>query len=110
MRLIDADAEICKIEAEINRTNEEISRWEERKKNNDIGMYDINAKIASLRRNISDAKREIRALRTYEVAYDPDKVVEALMNRFRVVSSDEDLEWNRAIDYAVGIVKGGKIK
>ena len=40
-------------------------------------------------------------------AFDVDKVVETLMNRFRVVSNDEDLEWNRAIDYAVKIVKGG---
>lgn len=38
-------------------------------------------------------------------AYDVDKVVESLMNRFRVVSNDEDLEWNRAIDYAIGIVE-----
>ncbi len=40
-------------------------------------------------------------------AFDVDKVVESLMNRFRVVSNDEDLEWNRAIDYAIKIVKGG---
>ena len=39
--------------------------------------------------------------------FDVDKVVETLMNRFRIVSNDEDLEWNRAIDYAVKIVKGG---
>ena len=40
-------------------------------------------------------------------AFDVDKVVESLMIRFRVVSNDEDLEWNRAIDYAIKIVKGG---
>ena len=40
-------------------------------------------------------------------AFDVDKVVESLMNRFRVVSNDEDLEWTRAIDYAIKIVKGG---
>ena len=38
-------------------------------------------------------------------AFDVDKVVESLMNRFRIVSNDEDLEWNRAIDYAIEIVK-----
>ena len=43
-------------------------------------------------------------------AFDVDKVVETLMNRFRVVSNDEDLEWNRAIDYAVKIVEGGGIE
>lgn len=40
-------------------------------------------------------------------AYDPDKVVEQLNNKFRVVRTDEDLEWNRAMDEAITIVKGG---
>lgn len=40
-------------------------------------------------------------------AFDVDKVVESLENGYRDVSSDEDLEWNRAIDYAIEIVKGG---
>ena len=39
-------------------------------------------------------------------AFDVDKVVESLTNRFRIVSNDEDLEWNRAMDCAVKIVKG----
>ena len=43
-------------------------------------------------------------------AFDVDKVVETLMNRFRVVSKDEDLEWNRAIDYAVKIMEGGGVE
>ena len=43
-------------------------------------------------------------------AFDVDKIVESLMNRFRVVSNDEDLEWNRAIDYAIKIVKGGGVE
>jgi hypothetical protein len=42
--------------------------------------------------------------------FDVDKVVESLMNRFRVVSNDEDLEWNRAIDYAIKIVEGGGVE
>lgn len=41
---------------------------------------------------------------------DAEKVTESLMDRFRVVSNDEDLEWNRAIDYAIKIVKGGGVK
>lgn len=45
-----------------------------------------------------------------KTAFDVDKVVESLMNRFRVVSNDEDLEWNRAIDYAIKIVKGGGVE
>ena len=42
--------------------------------------------------------------------FDVDKVVESLTNKFRIVSNDEDLEWNRAIDYAVKIVKGGGVE
>lgn len=40
-------------------------------------------------------------------AFDAEKITESLMNRFRVVSNDEDLEWNRAIDYAIKILEGG---
>lgn len=40
-------------------------------------------------------------------AYDPDKVVDQLNDKFRVVRTDEDLEWNRAMDEAITIVKGG---
>lgn len=43
-------------------------------------------------------------------AFDAEKVTESLMDRFRVVSNDEDLEWNRAIDYAIKIVKGGGVE
>nr|DAO29089.1 MAG TPA: hypothetical protein [Caudoviricetes sp.] len=43
-------------------------------------------------------------------AFDVEKVTESLMNRFRVVSNDEDLEWNRAIDYAIKIVEGGGVE
>lgn len=45
-----------------------------------------------------------------KTAFDVDKVVELLMNRFRVVSNDDDLEWNRAIDYAIKILEGGGIE
>lgn len=41
--------------------------------------------------------------------YDVDKVVEQLNNNFRVVRTDEDLEWNRAMDEAITIVKGGGV-
>lgn len=43
-------------------------------------------------------------------AFDAEKVTESLMNRFRIVSNDEDLEWNRAIDYAIKIVKCGEVE
>ena len=42
-------------------------------------------------------------------AYDPDKVVDQLNDKFRVVRTDEDLEWNRAMDEAITIVKGGGV-
>lgn len=42
-------------------------------------------------------------------AYDTDKVVEQLNDKFRVVRTDEDLEWNRAMDDAITIVKGGGV-
>ena len=42
-------------------------------------------------------------------AYDMDKVVAQLNDKFRVVRTDEDLEWNRAMDEAITIVKGGGV-
>ena len=42
-------------------------------------------------------------------AYDTDKVVEQLNDKFRVVRTDEDLEWNRAMDDAITIVEGGGV-
>lgn len=41
--------------------------------------------------------------------YDPDKVADQLNDEFRVVRTDEDLEWNRAMDRAITIVKGGGV-
>lgn len=57
-----------------------------------------------------DQKEFIDCVNEQLAAFDVDKVVETLMNRFRVVSNDEDLEWNRAIDYAIKIVKGGGVE
>ena len=34
-----------------------------------------------------------------------EKIVEKLSSIFRIVESDEDLEWNRAIDKAISIVQ-----
>mgnify|MGYP003516362991 FL=1 len=42
-------------------------------------------------------------------AYDLDNVVAQLNDKFRVVRTDEDLEWNRAMDDAITIVKGGGV-
>ena len=48
-------------------------------------------------------------LEEYPTAYDPDKVVAQLNDKFRVVRTDEDLEWNRAMDDAITIVEGGGV-
>ena len=68
-----------------------------------------------------DAEQQAHSYSTmmlYEIAdmiegapttYDTDKVVEQLNDKFRVVRTDEDLEWNRAMDEAITIVKGGGV-
>ena len=45
-------------------------------------------------------------LNNQPTAYDTDKVVAQLNDKFRVVRTDEDLEWNRAMDDAITIVEG----
>lgn len=40
---------------------------------------------------------------------DMNNVVAQLNDKFRVVRTDEDLEWNRAMDEAITIVKGGGV-
>lgn len=68
-----------------------------------IKIWEIGTSISS------DQKEFIDCINRQPTAFDAEKVTESLMDRFRVVSSDEDLEWNRAIDYAVKIVKGGGV-
>lgn len=68
-----------------------------------IKIWEIGTSISS------DQKEFIDCINKQYTAFDIDKVVESLMNRFRVVSNDEDLEWNRAIDYAIKIVEGGGV-
>ena len=54
--------------------------------------------------------RDIRIINEQPTAYDLDKVVEQLHDKYRVVRTDEDLEWNRAMDEAITIVKGGGVE
>lgn len=49
------------------------------------------------------------AVANQPTTYDPDKVVDQLNDKFRVVRTDEDLEWNRAMDEAITIVNGGGV-
>lgn len=58
----------------------------------------------------SDDLEIIEKIDEQPTAFDVGKVAESLMNRFRVVFNDEDLEWNRAIGYAIKIVKGGGVE
>lgn len=77
MRLIDADAEIKKIEEEIKRSYKAIDR---RRSGRMPGssLYDINTKIRKIKRNIMDCTREIRMLKSYTTAYDVNKVLKRL--------------------------------
>lgn len=56
-----------------------------------------------------DAEQILGDIEDFPTAYDTDKVVEQLNDKFRVVRADEDLEWNRAMDDAITIVKGGGV-
>lgn len=76
MRLIDADAEILKIEAEIERTKERIKELEENRAGR--SLYNVDEKIKDSYKNISDAKIEIKILKHYATAYDVGKVVREL--------------------------------
>lgn len=51
----------------------------------------------------------IDRIEAQSIAYDVDKVVDQLNDKFRVVRTDDDLEWNRAMDEAITIVKGGGV-
>lgn len=60
--------------------------------------------------SITDALVSIlQEIEEQPTAYDVDKVVDQLNDKFRVVRTDEDLEWNRAMDEAITIVKGGGV-
>ena len=86
----------------------------------DVLLEQYNLKDATKYGN-KDAEQQAHSYSTmmmYEIAdmiedaptaYDTDKVVEQLNDKFRVVRTDEDLEWNRAMDDAITIVKGGGI-
>ena len=86
----------------------------------DVLLEQYNLKDATKYGN-KDAEKQAHSYSTmmlYEIAdmiedaptaYDTDKVVEQLNDNFRVVRTDEDLEWNRAMDEAITIVKGGGV-
>lgn len=69
-----------------------------------IKIWEIGTSISS------DQKEFIDCINEQFTVFNVNKVVESLENGYRDVSSDEDLEWNRAIYYAIKIVKGGGVE
>ena len=86
----------------------------------DVLLEQYNLKDATKYGN-KDAEQQAHSYSTmmlYEIAdmiedaptaYNVDNVVAQLNDKFRVVRTDEDLEWNRAMDDAITIVKGGGV-
>ena len=73
MRLIDADAEIAKIEQEIQKTKSRIKEWEENREDRS-GYYNVDERISQFKSNILQAQTEIECLKRYETAYNVDVV------------------------------------
>ena len=114
MRLIDADAEIEKMSEEMTRAMAEIARWERRKTDADTTLYDIEAKIVQLQKNIVDCNKEIKILRLYNTAYDVEAVVKELedlkMSYFLTLANTGDADKDCAYlntAKAIEIVKRG---
>lgn len=108
MRLIDADAEIKKIEEEIKRSYKAIDRWRSRGMPGS-SLYDIDAKVQQIKNNIADCKREIRMLKSYTTAYNPEKVAEEMRDHsveFELFGTCSDYV---EINHAIGAVKRGGI-
>ena len=89
MRLIDADALIAQISEKHKKEEESYDMCVDE-------LKEIFCSIAAL-------------VEKQPTAYDPDKVLDQLNDKFRVVRTDEDLEWNRAMDEAITIVNGGGV-
>ena len=121
MRLIDADAEIKKIEEEIERSCKAIDR---RRSGGMPGssLYDIDAKVRQIKNNIADCKREIRMLKSYTTAYNPEAIVKKLEDKVeyagrlmveKPADKLDEIANNTAEDYiqayteAIELVKGG---
>lgn len=106
MRLIDADAEIAKIEQEIKKTKSRIKEWEENREDRG-GYHNIDEKISQFKNNVLQAQMEIEYLKRYSTAYDVDKVVERLEEHFNAA---DDKTIRLAYHHALEIVKSGGIE
>lgn len=105
-RLIDADSVKDFFFSETSGTEETIRDLAE--KHNLTYLNDVNEDdVMSFAKDILKTVQNV--IETEPTAYDPDKVEDQLNDKFRVVRTDEDLEWNRAMDETITIVKGGGV-
>lgn len=103
MRLIDADAEIARIDKEIEKYEARILYLQIKKNEEPENNYnDWDEKIKQYERDILDCKKEIRMLRSYQTAYDPDKVVDTVREDCYQMGFDES-----QTEIIVEDVKGG---
>lgn len=121
MRLIDADAEIKKIEEEIKRSYKVIDRWRSGRMPGS-SLYDIDEKVRRIKRNIEDCRMEIKMLKSYTTAYNPEAIVKKLEDKIeyagrlmveKPADKLDEIANNTAEDYiqayieAIELVKGG---
>lgn len=121
MRLIDADAEIKKIEEEIKRSYKAIDRWRSGRMHGS-SLYDIDEKVRRIKRNIEDCRIEIKMLKSYTTAYNPETIVKKLEDKIeyagklmveKPADKLDEIANNTAEDYiqayteAIELVKGG---
>ena len=121
MRLIDADAEIRKIEEEIKRSHKAIDRWRSGGMPGS-SLYDIDEKVRRIKRNIEDRRIEIKMLKSYATAYNPEAIVKKLEGKIeyagrlmveKPADKLDEIANNTAEDYiqayieAIELVKGG---
>lgn len=106
MRLIDADAEIARIEQEIQRINDKIERLKKLIANEPLNtIHNFTNKLEQCYRDKADCRAEIATIRNYQTAYDVDRVVERLEANSMYVQ--EEIEPYVMLDDAVEIVKSG---
>lgn len=110
MRLIDADAEIKKIEEEIKRSYKAIDRWRSGGMPGS-SLYDIDEKVRRIKKNIEDCRIEIKMLKSYTTAYNLEKVTEEMRDHaveFELFGTCSDyVEINHAIE---AIKRGGIVE
>ena len=121
MRLIDADAEIKKIEEEIKRSYKAIDHWRSGRMPGS-SLYDIDEKVRRIKKNIEDCRIEIKMLKSYTTAYNPEAIAKKLEDKIeyagrlmveKPADKLDEIANNTAEDYiqayieAIELVKGG---